>query len=112
MRGIRCCVIYYEQEITCYLKKPTFHNNCNSIHRVGTGRGVNKDYDEVERFFKNPTYEGTSNTNTASTAVAATAVAMYDTVGLPSKQTVMHRATENGHMYEALDKEDENGKIL
>ena len=82
---------------------------------MGTGRGVNKDYDEVERFFKNPTYEGTSgNTTTTSTAAsAATAVVMYDTVGLPSKQvTVIHRATENSHMYEALDKEDENGKIL
>ena len=80
---------------------------------MGTGGGVNKDCDEVERFFKNPTYEETSgNTNTTSTAAsAATAVVMYDTVGPPSKQvTVTYRATENNHMYEAFDKEDENGK--
>ena len=62
---------------------------------------MNKDYDEVERFFKNPTYEGT---NTSTAAV------MYDTVGLPSKQTMI--AAENGHMYEALDKQDANGTNL
>ena len=65
---------------------------------------MNKDYDEVERVFKNPTYEGTSSTNTSTAAVV-----MYDTVGLPSKQ--MMTVTENGHMYETLDKQDENGII-
>ena len=68
---------------------------------------MNKDYDEVERFFKNPTYEGTSSTNTCTSTAA---VVMYDTVGLPSKQTMI--ATENGHMYEALDKQDANGTNL
>ena len=71
----------------------------------GPGPGMNKDYDEVERFFKNPTYEGTSSINTSIAAVV-----MYDTVGLPSKQTMI--ATENGHMYEALDKQDANGTNL
>ena len=79
----------------------------------------NKDYDDTERFFKNPTYEGTPstiNTQTASTRAAAAASAvMYDTVGQPSsRQTVMttmmiQAAAGNGHMYEALDKQDANG---
>jgi hypothetical protein len=79
---------------------------------VGTGPAeMNyKDYDEVERFFKNPTYEGTSSTINTTTSAAAV---MYDTVGQPSsKQTVnlmMHTAPGNGHMYEALDKQDANG---
>ena len=74
---------------------------------TGPGPGVNKDYDEVERFFKNPMYEGTSSKNTSTAAV------MYDTVGLPSKQTMIHAAAaENGHMYEAPDKQDTNGTTL
>ena len=78
-----------------------------TIYRVDTGPGVNKEYDEVERFFKNPMYEGTSSRNTSTAAV------MYDTVGLPSKQIMTHAAAaENGHMYEALDKQDANGTTL
>jgi hypothetical protein len=80
---------------------------------VGTGPAeMNyKDYDEVERFFKNPTYEGTSSTINTTTSAAAV---MYDTVGQPSsKQTVnlmtYTAASSNGHMYEALDKQDTNG---
>ena len=80
--------------------------------------GENKDYDEVERFFKNPTYEGTSSTinNTTSTRAAVAASVMYDTVGQPpsTRQTVTttmttQAGTGNGHMYEALDKQDANG---
>lgn len=79
--------------------------------------GENKEYDDVERFFKNPTYEGTSgriNTQTASesTRAAASAV-MYDTVGQPSSRQTVTMTTQaaagNGHMYEALDKQDANG---
>ena len=82
--------------------------------------GENKDYDEVERFFKNPTYEGTPSTinNTTSTRAAVAASVMYDTVGQPSssRQTVTtttttQAGTGNGHMYEALDKQDANGTI-
>ena len=81
--------------------------------------GENKDYDEVERFFKNPTYEGMSSTinNTMSTRAATAASVMYDTVGQPSssRQTVTttttttQAGTGNGHTYEALDKQDANG---
>ena len=78
--------------------------------------GENKDYDEVERFFKNPTYEGTPSTinNTTSTRAAAAASVMYDTVGQPSSRQTMttmtiQAAAGNGHMYEALDKQDANG---
>ena len=81
--------------------------------------GENKDYDEVERFFKNPTYEGTSSTinNMTSTRAAVAASVMYDTVGQPSSSrqtmttmtTTIQEAAGNGHMYEALDKQDANG---
>ena len=70
------------------------------MYRVGAAYTKDYMYDDVEKYFKNPTYEGTSNTNTFPAV-------MYDTVDNLSKKTTT--ATENGHTYEALDKEMANG---
>ena len=70
---------------------------------MGTANTKDYMYDDVEKYFKNPTYEGTSNTNTFPAV-------MYDTVDNLSKKTTT--ATENGHTYEALDREQANGTAI
>ena len=55
---------------------------------------INANYDEMERYFKNPTYEGSSNQR----------VATYDTVNLSSHTTV-----NGGHMYDVPDQRQTKG---
>lgn len=60
--------------------------------------GAKEDEDDVERYFKNPTYEGSANQN-------STPAVTYYTVNTPYKKVIV-----NGHTYDVPDK-DQRGNF-
>lgn len=84
-----------------FLGLPLFILYKNSI---ALNRIIVANEDNTERYFKNPTYEGSSN----STSVTVPAV-MYDTI---PNNTPYQQVVGSGHMYESVDRNKVKGNII